>query len=239
MSNMDIYNAFRITPKEALKPITEGKLKGKSDINPMWRLQMLTEQFGPVGFGWNFKVTRMEALPVPERNEIMCFVDIEMKVKVDGEWSEPIFGTGGSMLVENYRSAGIKSNDDGYKMALTDAISIACKHLGMSADVYWAAGETKYNRNEPENAQAETKNKQQEPQKAADEQPQPKPRPERVKALCAHHGVKMSVFGDVLKALQDDGKLPRVTTQQMTDEDFNVALSLVHKALQHTIKESA
>jgi hypothetical protein len=54
------------------------------------------------------------------------------------------------MLVENFRSAGIKSNDDGYKMAYTDAISVACKLLGMSADVYWAAGETKYNRDEPE-----------------------------------------------------------------------------------------
>ena len=70
MNNMEIYNAFRVTPTDALKPIKEGKLKGKSDINPMWRLQMLTERFGPIGFGWNYKVTRLERMEVPERNEI-------------------------------------------------------------------------------------------------------------------------------------------------------------------------
>ena len=31
-----------------------------------------------------------------------------------------------------------------YKMALTDALSVACKALGIGADVYWAAGHTKY-----------------------------------------------------------------------------------------------
>src|SRR5574344_2027264 len=80
----------------------------------------------------------------------MCFVDINLYYKQDGQWSEPVFGTGGSMLVENFRSAGIKSNDDGYKMAYTDAISVACKLLGMSADVYWQAGESKYTRQAPE-----------------------------------------------------------------------------------------
>lgn len=228
MSNMDIYNAFRTTPKEAIKAIAEGKLKGKSDINPMWRLQMLTEQFGPVGFGWNFRVTRMEALPVPERSEIMCFVDIELKVKVDGEWSEPIFGTGGSMLVENYRSAGIKSNDDGYKMALTDAISIACKHLGMSADVYWAKGESKYSR------PAE--------QEEAPEKPDEKPaqsRPDRIKALCQHHGITIDTFGEFLKEMQADGRLPKKSTKQMSDQDFNTMISLIHNALTATKKESA
>ena len=31
-------------------------------------------------------------------------------------------------------------------MAETDAISVACKKLGMGADVYWQANETKYSR---------------------------------------------------------------------------------------------
>lgn len=231
MSNMRIYDAFRTTPKEALKPITEGKLKGKSDINPMWRLRMLTEQFGPVGFGWNFRVTRMEALPVPERSEIMCFVDIELKVKVDGEWSEPIFGTGGSMLVENYRSAGIKSNDDGYKMALTDAISIACKHLGMSADIYWDKGESKYSRpaEQPETTQSA--------EEQVPEETSAPNRNARIKALCAHHEITIDTFGAFLKELQNEGKLPKQSTKQMSDLDFNTMLSLVHAALQATKKE--
>ena len=50
--NLKIYNAVRAVPKEALKPIQAGRLKGMSDINPMWRIKALTEQFGVCGFGW-------------------------------------------------------------------------------------------------------------------------------------------------------------------------------------------
>lgn len=227
MSNMRIYDAFRNTPKDALKTITDGKLKGKSDINPMWRLQMLTEQFGPIGFGWNYKVTRLERMEVPERNEIMCFVDIELRVKEGDTWSEPIYGTGGSMLVENFRSAGIKSNDDGYKMALTDAISIACKQLGMSADVYWAAGETKYNRKQ---------NEQEEPTAPPQK---PENRAERINSLCLHHKINIDTFGEYLKSLQDEGKVVRKTVKTMTDDEFIKTLGLIHEALQATKEKLA
>ena len=46
--NMRIYNAVREVPKEARKPITAGRLKGMTDINPMWRIKKLTELFGPM-----------------------------------------------------------------------------------------------------------------------------------------------------------------------------------------------
>jgi hypothetical protein len=60
-----------------------------------------------------------------------------------GEWSVPIIGIGGSKLVGKGVGDGI--NDEAYKMAYTDAISIACKNLGMAADVYFDKDRTKYN----------------------------------------------------------------------------------------------
>ena len=45
--NLNLYNKWRTAPENALKPITAGNLKGKSDINPQWRIQVLTETFGP------------------------------------------------------------------------------------------------------------------------------------------------------------------------------------------------
>ncbi|WP_254555280.1 hypothetical protein, partial [Salmonella enterica] len=33
-----------------------GRLKGMTDINPMWRIKALTEQFGPCGIGWKVEV---------------------------------------------------------------------------------------------------------------------------------------------------------------------------------------
>ena len=49
--NMTLYNAVRTPPPEALKAITGGRLKGMTDINPMWRIKTMTEQFGPCGDG--------------------------------------------------------------------------------------------------------------------------------------------------------------------------------------------
>ena len=55
---MEIYNKVREVPKEAQKTIRGGRLKGMTDINPMWRIKTLTEQFGPCGFGWKYVITK-------------------------------------------------------------------------------------------------------------------------------------------------------------------------------------
>lgn len=46
MDKMTIYEQCREVPKDAQKPIAAGRLKGKTDINPMWRIKKLTELFG-------------------------------------------------------------------------------------------------------------------------------------------------------------------------------------------------
>ena len=56
--NMEIYNAYRTPPKEALKAFDNGTFSG-TDINTMWRIKCLTEQFGPVGKGWYIKPERI------------------------------------------------------------------------------------------------------------------------------------------------------------------------------------
>lgn len=141
-NNLDLYNRVRKVPKEAIKSIAAGRLKGMSDINPMWRIKMLTEEFGVCGFGWKYEIIRMW-------NEnggngvISSFVHINLFVKMNGEWSEPIQGVGGSSFVTNEKN-GLYTSDECFKMALTDAISVACKALGMGADVYWDKNSTKY-----------------------------------------------------------------------------------------------
>ena len=57
-SNLSIYESVREVPKEAKKEIEAGRLKGKHDINPMWRIKKLTEVFGPAGFGWYTEIVR-------------------------------------------------------------------------------------------------------------------------------------------------------------------------------------
>lgn len=144
MDNLNIYNQVRTVPKEALKLIQAGRLRGKSDINPMWRLEKLTELFGPCGIGWKYVITE-QWLEEGANNEIAAFVNIELFVKTDNGWSEAIPGTGGSSFVTKEKS-GLYTSDECFKMALTDAISVACKALGFGADVYWQAGATKYSK---------------------------------------------------------------------------------------------
>ena len=139
---MIIYNAVRNPPKEALKPIKGGRLSGLTDINPMWRIKTLTEQFGACGVGWKYEIVD-KRLEHGGNDEIAAFVDINLYIKDGDAWSEAIPGTGGSSFVAK-ESKGMYTSDECFKMALTDAISVACKMLGFGADVYWQKDRTKY-----------------------------------------------------------------------------------------------
>lgn len=142
MENLEIYERVRQVPTSAQREIQAGRLKGKTDINPMWRIKALTEQFGPCGIGWKYTITD-KRLENGANNEVSAFVDIALFIKVDGEWSDAIPGTGGSAFVASERN-GLYTSDECFKMALTDAISVACKALGFGADVYWAKDAPKY-----------------------------------------------------------------------------------------------
>lgn len=140
--SLELYNKVRAVPKEALKEIGAGRLKGKSDINPMWRIKTLTEHFGPCGIGWYYEITK-QWLEQGANGEIAGFCNINLYIKVGDEWSKPIQGTGGSSFIAREKN-GPYTSDEVYKMALTDAISVACKALGFGANVYWDKDRTKY-----------------------------------------------------------------------------------------------
>lgn len=141
MENLELYNKVREVPQDAKKTISAGRIKGFTDINPMWRIKCLTEQFGPCGIGWYYKTVEKWTETVGD--ETCAFVMIELYVLYDDKWSQPISGTGGSRLATKERS-GVYVSDECYKMATTDALSVACKNLGIGADVYWKEGKTKY-----------------------------------------------------------------------------------------------
>ena len=142
MENMELFRQFEKTADEAKKPIEAGRLKGFTDINPMWRFKRLTEVFGPVGIGWKFVITDKQIVNGAD-GVASAFVDILLYYKVNGEWSDGIPGTGGSAFVAKERG-GLYTSDECFKMALSDAIGTACKALGMSADIYFSKDRSKY-----------------------------------------------------------------------------------------------
>lgn len=104
----------------------------------------MTQVFGPCGIGWRYEIVKQWREEYGQ--EVKAYTNINLYIKVDGEWSEAIPGTGGATLVE-LNQRGVYVNDEGYKMSLTDALSVAMKALGTAADIYFSADaryETKY-----------------------------------------------------------------------------------------------
>ena len=141
---IDIYESLAQPPKSALRQIEAGKLKGKTDINPQWRYKAMTEAFGLVGIGWKYEICKLWT-EQGAGAEKLAFAQVAVYIKDGDTWSDPIEGIGGSRLVQFEKGAAV-SNDEGYKMAVTDAFSTALKMLGVAADIYSGRWDgTKYN----------------------------------------------------------------------------------------------
>lgn len=182
------YMSLSEVPTDATKKIQAGKLKGKSDINPQWRYEAMTEVFGLCGEGWKFEITNTIQVPVPATGELMIFVFLNLYIKGPDGWSAPIPGSGGDFLIVKDKN-GIHGNDEGYKMATTDALGTAAKMVGVAASVYRGTYRTKYER------QAESYERD----NAVDVEP-PKPQPPQhptqkmandLEILCQKNGKKI------------------------------------------------
>jgi hypothetical protein len=150
--SLKYYNLLKDVPDSSLREIQAGRLKGKSDINPQWRIQKLTEVFGVCGIGWKFTVEKQWIEPTAT-GETACFVNINLFVKIEDIWSDGIPGNGGSMFIANERNGPFVS-DECFKMATTDAIGTAARMLGLASDVYMGlknkniGPQTKYDKKE-------------------------------------------------------------------------------------------
>jgi len=135
MENMEIWNKVKRPPETALKKIMGGRLKGFTDVNPQWRYQIMVETFGPCGIGWRYEISKLWNEPGSD-GQVFAFALVNLFITdSDGVWCEAIPGIGGSMLIAKEK-AGTYSSDEAYKMAVTDALSVAMKMIGVAADIY-------------------------------------------------------------------------------------------------------
>lgn len=142
--NLKLWKEMAQPPLSALKTIKGGRLSGMSNISPQWRWKIMTEKFGMIGFGWRYTIEKKWTSP-GANDEHFCFVEILLYVKVDDVWSDPIPGSGGSMLIAK-ENRGMHNNDEAFKMAETDALGTAMAKLGVAADIYLGTFDgSKYN----------------------------------------------------------------------------------------------
>ena len=132
--NLAIWNKLGRTDPDQTKTFQRGGGFKGTAIKPIYTEQKMTEVFGPCGTGWGFTEPRFELVPASDgQTAVYCW--LSLWYVHNGVRSEPIPGVGGDFVVVKQRD-GLRTNDEAFKAAFTDAIGNAMKHLGMSADVH-------------------------------------------------------------------------------------------------------
>ena len=144
---MERYRRLENPPDDALNVIETGRLKGKNDINPQWRIEAMTEEYGECGVGWKYEVTD-KTVHTLQDGQVILFMQIALYTKQGDGWSAPIVGMGGDFIVKQ-ELKGLRANDEAWKMCLTDALGNAMRNLGVAAKVYRGKFDTKYNTEQP------------------------------------------------------------------------------------------
>jgi hypothetical protein len=133
--NRAIWDLCKTVPSEMCSPIEGGRLSGKTNIKPQWRIQKMTEIFGPVGTGWWYEIIEQKEMAVTD-GQVLLFMKIDLYYLLsDAKVSRPIPGVGCAFIIEKEK-LGLHVSEYASKSALTDALGIAMKALGVGADVY-------------------------------------------------------------------------------------------------------
>jgi len=122
--NMKIWETLSKTNPEFTKPLPGFGGKKLTTIDPMYQIQMMTDLFGPVGIGWKYKADYKYI-------DGLVFAEVTIKYFTN-EWHE--YGPVCSVQNLSKKNGGL--DDEAPKKAMTDAMTKAFSHLGMSADVF-------------------------------------------------------------------------------------------------------
>jgi uncharacterized short protein YbdD (DUF466 family) len=122
--NMKIWETLSKTNPNYTKTAPSNYGKIITTIDPMYQIQMMTDLFGPVGLGWKYKVDYKYI-------DGLVFAEVTIKYFTN-EWHE----YGPVCSVQNLSKKNGNLDDEAPKKAMTDAMTKAFSHLGMSADVF-------------------------------------------------------------------------------------------------------
>jgi hypothetical protein len=141
-----------VTDTTALKGFTRGGGFTGTDINPTWRMERMTEVFGPVGWGWGYEVVKRwsETFKTVKKGEIpIVFTTVRcwyVPINEEPYWPKNEDGISDrrnppiNALWTGEQDGGTEVTDRGtdevYKQAITDAYGKACAQVGLGAAIY-------------------------------------------------------------------------------------------------------
>lgn len=136
--NLRFWNEFFKTDPDFTKPFTRGGGFKGTDINPLHRMNRMTEVFGPIGQGWGYEILEDKEVHLTDGRGMwfskvtVWYVDPEDPEKrytVGPQW-------GGTALIEKRKDGSLVMDDEAPKKSVTDGIGKCLSYLGVSADVY-------------------------------------------------------------------------------------------------------
>lgn len=130
-SKTDLWDRLGRTDPKHTKPFQRaGGFKGTA-IKPMWSFRKMTEEFGACGEGWGINEPSFQVVSGTD-GEMLVYCTVSIWHGVRGN---VVFGVGGDKAVVK-QSSGLRSDDEAFKKAFTDAITNALKLIGVGADVH-------------------------------------------------------------------------------------------------------
>jgi len=124
-TKMRIWDSLCKTNPDYTRSVPSSYGKKITSIDPMYQIQCMTETFGPVGLGWKYNVK------YTYQNNLV-FAEVSIHYCVHDNW----FEYGPVCSVQNLFKKNGNLDDEAPKKAMTDAMTKAFSHLGMSADVF-------------------------------------------------------------------------------------------------------
>jgi hypothetical protein len=132
--NLALWERLGKTDPKHTKSFKRSGGFGGTAIKPIYTEQKMTEQFGPCGVGWGINEPTYQVVPASE-GQVAVYCTTSIWIRHEDKVSAPIYGVGGDLVVVK-QSSGLRTDDEAFKKAFTDAVGNAMKHLGMSADVH-------------------------------------------------------------------------------------------------------
>jgi len=123
-NKMMLWDRVMKTNPKYTKPVKFGR--GFTAIDPHSQIMCATQEFGPVGSGWGWKVVRVEYLPT---NEVGMLIRLwhGSKDQHYEQWGQA------SLYIDKDNT---KTDGDCMKKATTDGLTKCLSYLGFNADIF-------------------------------------------------------------------------------------------------------
>ena len=133
--NTKLWDLLGRTDPSHTKAFTRGGGFKGTAIKPMWSYRRMTEEFGPCGEGWGVNAPSFQVVPGCDGEVLVYCTASVWYTFAPGERQRIVYGVGGDKVVNKF-SSGLKSDDEAFKKAFTDAVTNALKLIGVGADVH-------------------------------------------------------------------------------------------------------